>query len=390
VSTGTVITPTARRAFTRSLFWIVAAVFILVIAVLGLGVVGSANSGIPLDPENPGPTGAMALAEVLRQQGVDVKVTSSLADTEDAIGSPESTTLVVHDTVGYLTDEQVARAVGLTGHVILIDPGFRELREVAPDVAQAGVVSGTLEADCDVAAVRKAGSVSGAASGFRVTGDESGVITCLGSGDGVYSLVELSTDAGRLTLLGTTGALSNEQIIQDGNAALALNLLGETDELVWYLPSFADLEETGPETIGELTPPWVTPVLVLLVVTFIAAAIWRGRRFGPLIVENLPVTVRASETMLGRARLYEKSTSRLRALDSLRIGSVQRLAALAGLPRTATVDDVIASVASITGAQPGDIRRLLVEAEPTTDRDLIALSDALLTLERDVGRAVRP
>jgi hypothetical protein len=388
--TTTVVTPTARRAFTRSLFWIGAAAFAIIVGVLGLGIVGSSNSGIPLDPKNPGPAGAMAVAEVLKQQGVDVTITSSLADTQSAIETPESTTLIFYDVGGYLTEQQLADAVGLAGHVILVDPGFRELREVAPAVSQAGPVSGRLDADCDVAAVQRADSVSGGGSGFRVTGDGSGVTACLGSGDGVYSLVELESDSGRLTLLGATGALTNEHVIDDGNAAFALNLLGENEDLVWYLPSFADLEETGPETLGELTPAWVTPVLVLLVITFIAAAVWRGRRFGPLIVENLPVTVRASETMLGRARLYEKSNSRLRALDSLRIGSVQRLAVLCGLPRVATVDDVVAAVASVTGAQPGDIRNLLVDAEPKTDRDLIAFSDALLTLERDVARAVRP
>jgi hypothetical protein len=388
--TTTVVTPTLRRSFTRSLFWIGAAIFAIIVGVLGLGIVGSANSGTPLDPHNPGPTGAMAVAEVLKQQGVDVTITASLDDTRDAVAVPESTTLVVHDMAGYLTQEQLTEAVGLAGTVILVDPGFRQLREVAPAVSQAGQVSGLLESDCDIAAVQKAQSVSGGGSGFRVTGDGSGVTACLGSGDKVYSLIELESDTGSLTLLGATGALSNEHVIEDGNAAFALNLLGANEHLVWYLPSFADVEQTGGETLGELTPAWVTPVLALLVITFVAAAVWRGRRLGPLIIENLPVTVRASETMLGRARLYEKSNSRLRALDSLRIGSLQRLAVLCGLPRVATVDDVVAAVASVTRAQPGDIRALLVDAEPKTDRDLIALSDALLILERDVGRAVRP
>jgi hypothetical protein len=388
--TTTVVTPTVRRSLSRSLFWIGAAVFAVVVGVLGLGIVGSTNSGIPLDPQNPGPTGAMAVAEVLKQQGVEVTITASLDDTEDAIGAPDSTTLVVHDTGGYLTDEQLSEAVGLADRVILVDPGFRQLQEVAPAVSQAGLVSGRLESDCDVAAVNKAESVSGGGSGFRVTGDASGVTACLGSGDDVYSLIELESGASSLTLLGATGALSNEHVIEDGNAAFALNLLGANEHLVWYLPSFADVEQGAGQTLAELTPAWVTPVLVLLVITFVAAAVWRGRRLGPLIVENLPVTVRASETMLGRARLYEKSNSRLRALDSLRIGSLQRLAVLCGLPRVATVEDIVAAVATVTGAQPADIRKLLVDADPNTDRDLIALSDALLTLERDVGRAVRP
>jgi hypothetical protein len=63
---------------------------------------------------------------------------------------------------------------------------------------------------------------------------------------------------------------------------------------------------------------------------------------------------------------------------------------LCGLPRAATVDEVVTAVASLTGRQLGDIRTLLLDATPASDRDLIALSDALLALERDVTAASRP
>jgi hypothetical protein len=386
-TTQRVITPTTGRVLKRAAFWIAVAVFAVIVAIVSLLTAGSSSAGQPLDPTNPAPGGAMALAEVLRQQGVEVTVTDTLADTREAIRSPDDTTLVLHDLGGYLDAEQLREAVALAGAVVLIDPGFDELQAVAPAVAQAGIVDETLDAGCGIPAAQRAGTISGEASGYRVLDEDAGAIGCFASGDDVVSLVALPDG---LTILGTTTALSNEAIIRDGNAALALGLLGANEHLVWYLPSFGDLPEAPPETLGELTPTWVTPVLSLLVLTFIAAAIWRGRRLGPLVIENLPVTVRASETMLGRARLYEKSSSRLRALDALRIGSLQRLAASCGLPRTATVDDVIGAVAALTGAQVGDIRRLLVDAVPATDAELMSLSDALLTLERGLDRARRP
>lgn len=390
MSAQTVLTPTSGRVLKRSLFWVGVAVFTLLIAVVSFAVAGSNSGGLPLDPSNPAPGGAMAVAEVLRQQGVDVVATSSLDDTREAIDDADSTTLLIYDDGLYLSDEQLQDAVGLAGTVILAIPSFSELDAVAPEVAQAGYTPDPIEADCDLPTVQNAGTVSGESSGYRVVGDSSGVVTCLGSGDAVFSLVQLPRDTGTLTILGATNALTNELVINDGNAAFALTLLGSTDTLVWYIPSLDDVPATGPETLGQLTPAWVSPALILIALTVIAAAIWQGRRFGPLVVENLPVTVRASETMLGRARLYEKSSSRLRALDALRIGSIQRLASLVGQPRTASVDDVVAAVASVTGAQVGDIRRLLIDAEPTTDRDLVSLSDALLVLERDVAHAVRP
>lgn len=387
MTTTEVVTPRLRSSLKRAAFWIVGAVVVLLLALFSLASVGGAAGGAPLDPENAGPAGTMAVAEVLRQEGVDVVATSSLADTREAIESPSSTTLFLYDGGLYLTDEQLQEAVGLADTVILADPTFGELRAVAPELAQAGTVEGPLDADCDVGAVERAGTVSGESQGYRLVGDSSGAVACLGSGDGVYSLIELNDGSTRLVVLGATLALTNERIIEEGNAALALGLLGENERLVWYLPSFADVESTA--TIEELTPGWVGPIMVLLALVFVLAAVWRGRRLGPLVVENLPVTVKSSETMLGRARLYEKSSARLRALDALRVGSIQRLATACGLPRVATVDEVITAVAELTGSQAPAIRSLLVDADPQTDRDLVAYSDALLTLERDVASRLR-
>ena len=386
----TVLTPRARTVLRRWLFWVGAGVVALVIGVLAFAFAGTAAAGGYLDPESAAPQGSMAVAEVLRQQGVTVVVTTSLEETQQAIQSPDATTLFVYDTDQLLEASQWRTVAGLTHRVIIADAGFVTLRVAAPALAQAGVVDGTLRADCDLPVVQRADTVSGSGSGFRVVDDAAAATACLGSGDGVFSLIEVPRGQGTVAILGATDALTNEQVVDNGNAAFALGLLGEDETLVWYLPSFADVESTGPATLGELTPLWVTPALSLLVIAVIAAAVWRGRRLGPLVIENLPVTVRASETMQGRARLYERSNARLRALDALRVGSVQRLAATCGLSRLASVDDVIGAVAAATGGQVGAIRRLLVDDIPNTDRDLLALSDALLTLERDVTRALRP
>lgn len=385
-----VLTPTAGRVFRRSLFWVGAVVVALLVTVLIIGMIGGGAGGTRLASDNPAPGGAMAVAEVLKQQGVDVIATSTLEETADEIDDPAETTLLIYDDGLFLDDSQLREAVRLAGSVVLVDPTFTELRAVAPEVAQAGFVSGELEADCDVTAVQKAGTVSGDGSGYRVVDEEADATACLGSGDDVYALIQLPSADRTLTILGATAALTNEDIIDDGNAAFALNLLGEHETLVWYIPTFADVAETGGPTFDELTPAWVLPVAFLLLIVFIVAAVWRGRRLGPLVIENLPVIVRSSETMQGRARLYERSSSRLRALDALRIGTIQRLAVLCGLPRVATVDEVVSAVASALGAQEGEIRRLLLDADPATDHDLVALSDALLDLERDVARAVRP
>lgn len=386
----TVTTPTVRAVARRARFWVALGVVGAILAFAAFALVGSSAGGTPLSPTNPGAAGAQALAEVLRQQGVEVTSTTSLDATEAAISDPDSTTLVVYDPTQYLTDDQIEDAAELAQHVILVDPTFEYVREIAPEVALAGFVDGAIDADCNLTAVEKAGVVSGGGSGYRLIDDEADATLCLGSDDDTYSLIQLDRDGDRITVLGTTDALSNEFIINDGNAALALNLFGETDQLVWYLPSFEDIADIGPPTTAELSPRWVNPVMLLLLVTAIAAALWQGRRFGPLIIENLPVVVRASETMLGRARLYESGTARLRALDALRVGAIERMAVACGLPRLATVDEVVIAVAANTTTQPSEVRRILVDGVPSSDAELVRMSDELLTLEQSVSSAVRP
>lgn len=386
------LTPSAGRVLRLSLFWIGAAVLLTLVALIALSSRGTPGPRDPLASDNPAPPGAMALAEVLRQQGVTVVAASSLSEARDGIDEFTETTVLVYDPQAILTSGQAERAAELSDNVIFVDPSFEALDRIAPTVAQAGLVSGVLDADCPVPAVANAETITTDGVGYRLideTDDNGSAVTCLDSGDDVVSLVRLERPGTTLTILGTTAALSNERVIDVGNAAFALHLLGGDDRLVWYIPTFLDLSGDAQLTPADLTPTWVLPAVWILALTALAAAIWRGRRFGPLVFENLPVTVRASETMLGRARLYEKSGARVRALDSLRVGTVQRLATACGLPRTSTVDEVIAAVTTLTGAREGDIRDLLLDREPTSDRDLIDLSDALLTLEADVARRLR-
>ena len=179
--------------------------------------------------------------------------------------------------------------------------------------------------------------------------------------------------------------------LEPDDAALALNLMGRHPIVVWYVPSLTDtdLDNTDP-SLGELTPPWVSPVIVLLLVAGATAALWRGRRFGPLVRERLPVSVRAAETTEGRARLYARSAARGHALDQLRIGTVGRIAAVLKLPRSAPVDAVSDAAALATGRDPAAVARRLVGAAPTGDHELGDLAAELDRLAHDVAASVRP
>jgi hypothetical protein len=385
-------TPTIRTAARRSAFWAVAGIGALLVAVIAfLATNGSGSAGPPLAADNPAQAGSMALVEVLRQQGVTVLPVDTLAEAERATTAHPGATLFFADLEGYLDTAQVTELGAFAGRTVVAAPNFTILRALAPEVGFGGVSTGTsATAECDVAAAVNAGEISPGGKTLGLSPAAVEYTGCFPGEDGTFALVDRATAAGSLTLVADTAVFANDEIADFGNAALALNLLGTDDTLVWYLPTLADVPVSGPPSLGALTPAWVTPVLLLLVVTAITAMVWRGRRFGPLVAENLPVVVRASETMEGRARLYATGNARLRAIDALRIGVVTRLARAAGLPRTAPLEQVISTVAALTGRAPDRVEAVLVGELPHSDAALMALSAALDDLESATVLAVRP
>jgi hypothetical protein len=389
------ISSSPRQIARRSVGWIMVGIIAVLIAAIGfLATGGRTGAGTPLDAANAAPAGAKALVEVLRQQGVDVAVASSITQVRDL--APGDGTILVYDPQGFLDENRFTELQTRASTLVVVDPGFASLRALAPDVHNAGTASrsGTLSASCDEPAANRAQTIEPTAKSptLRISSGSTATAStgCFPTGDGGFAFVSSTANSSTLHLVGSPSIFDNEGIVRAGNAALALNLLGEHRSLVWYLPTLQDVAASGPPDLSALTPGWVTPLVLLLIVVFVAAAVWRGRRFGPLVVENLPVVVRSGETMEGRARLYQRSSARLRALDSLRIGSIGRLAAAVGLASTASVADVCDTVAALTGTDRSSVRDLLVDARPHTDAQLVTLSDRLARLGSATLAAVNP
>lgn len=396
---ATAISPTLRQAGRRSIPWIVLAVIAVLVALIGILFSGrGVNAGTPLDATNPGPVGSQAVVEVLRQQGVGVFGASTLDEVRGH--ATDDTTVLVYDPAGNLDANGYDSLTSVASTIVVVEPGFQTLEHLAPGVNAAGrpAGQGVVAAGCSVPAAVAAGRIdprpTGNTDGVTVPSTfrlgDSAATGCFRTGNGQYSLVETTVDGRRVFLLGSANILMNDDAARSGNAALAFTLLGEHRTLIWYLPSLLDRPVTGPPDLSALTPGWVTPVIVLLGIVAIAAAFWRGRRFGPLVVENLPVVVRAGETREGRARLYQRSSARLRAADSLRIGALGRLAGLTGLPQAATTIEIADAVAAVTGRDRHSMHTLLIDGVPGTDAELIALSDHLAELERATAGAVSP
>jgi hypothetical protein len=355
---------------------------LLTVAVLAALGVAALTAGRPTttatyDPDNPGPGGARATVEVLRDQGVEVEVVRDAAELE-AQAVTEATTVVVtsSELLGDSTVDRLLRHVG-RAPLVVVEPGPGTTESLGvSSLPRATRPTGPVPADCTDPALDGLQVEVDGALAFEAPG-------CFGVEEGRL----LVRPRAGLTLLGAGEALRNDQVLRADNAAAVLRLLGQQPRLVWYVPDLTDLVGDDGVSLQTLLPSWLRPAFLLVVVAALALVGWRARRLGPLAVEPLPVVVRALETTRSRGRLYRRAGARDHAADSLRRATRRRLAttlAVADPDDPGLLDHLAARL-----DRPRDALAALLDPAalpPTHDRDLIALAAELAALEEEVRR----
>jgi hypothetical protein len=353
---------------------------LVTLAVIAI-VIAAPRGGRPLDPRSPTPEGSRAIAELLRARGVAVTrvPTVRAVPATDTFVVPYPSRLDAQD-LGQLRDA--------AGAVILIDPSQDVLDWLGLSMSTGETLPvRSRMPGCSLPAAVTAGTASAGGSTFL---DFGGPQTQRCYDDALVTV-------GRFTLLGSGTFLTNELLDKDGNAALALGLLSRGAPVAWVLPTGAQAHAaSGGDALAEHLPDGVSVGILQIIVAVVLLALARGRRLGPPVAEQLPVSVRAAETVEGRARLYRAARARSAAADALREGARRRLAARL-VPGPGTVDPaaLVRAVATRTGRDPGDIASLLYgpgsagngsAASPLDDAGLLRLNDELETLDRQVRR----
>ncbi|MEV5015466.1 DUF4350 domain-containing protein [Streptomyces sp. NPDC053780] len=384
--------PTARQIWTRGRGVALALVLLLAGAV-AIAVVRSGDHHGELDPRSADPSGSRAVAELLADRGVSTRVVSTLDEARAATG-PDTTLLVAAPDL--LTERQQTRlrsaVTGSGGRTVLVAPGGPAVERLVPGVTADPALSfdSTLAPACDLPAARRAGTAD--TGGLRYS-------THI-EADACYPSRRLATllrvpdtsaegTRGDTVVLGARDILVNDRLDEHGNASLALQLLGSRDHLVWYLPSLSDVPDPDDErSFFDLLPSgWLWGTLQLFIAAALAA-LWRARRLGPLVPEKLPVAIRASETVEGRARLYRKANARDRAASALRSATRTRLAPLVGVPvsQAHTPEALLPALSAHLHGDGQSLHTLLFGPPPGDDAALIALADQLDALESEVRR----
>ncbi|MET7646403.1 DUF4350 domain-containing protein [Streptomyces sp. NPDC005426] len=398
-STSASLTP--RQVWIRAR-GLLLALLVLVAAGVALAATRSGDQHGRLDPRSADRYGSRAVAELLKDRGVSVRVVTTLQAATSAAG-PDTTLLVAAPNLLTPTQQGVLRSA-LTdtgGRTVLVAAGPPSVGSLVPGVrARPSAPVSPRAPQCLLPAARQAGEAE--TGGFRYTSDGLDAVACYPA-DGLPSVLLLEQPAsGDTVLLGSPDLLHNDRLDNEGNASLALQLLGSRPHLVWYLPSLSDPSAAGSDRTGDdradgdraenergfidLIPSgWLWGTLQLALAA-VLAAIWRARRLGPVVAEQLPVAIRASESTEGRARLQRKANARDRAAASLRHATRTRIASLVGVsPRDAhSPAALLAAVSVRRSAHDTGLHELLFGSAPSDDAGLVLLADHLDTLEREV------
>ncbi|HEY6279628.1 MAG TPA: DUF4350 domain-containing protein, partial [Streptosporangiaceae bacterium] len=343
----------------------------------------------PLDPRNVGGDGTHALAALLAGQGKRVTIAGTAAAALAQAGQAHGAVVVTDP--GLLTGGSLARLAAGQADLLIVAPGRSALRALAPGVTLAGLApvashrpgcgwpGGQLAGPADTGGELLTSAVRGAWRCYPAAPIPSPRVA---PGTGYASLVRYASRGRIISVLGTGTPLTNGHLGADGNAALALNLLAPDSRVAWLLPS--PVIVPAGRSVPSLIPGPMYLVLAELAIAAVLAALWRMRRFGPLVAEPLPVVVRASETVEGHGRLYRSRRARGRAAAALRAATVARITARTGLPAGTAPEAVSQELAGRTGRTASEIQDMLFGPDPGDDGGLVRLAADLDTLEGQV------
>ncbi len=379
--------PGPRRNIRRWSIWTAAVLVLMVVATFVAGLSGSSER--PLDPNNPSANGMQALAEVLRDQGVEVTVVRGVENV--AQGSAAGATVLISGTA-FLSQDSGAdlRAYTRDAESVVILSPEDNLPEVLDIDAESDPTSTAtaMTPECDSAFWDAQDRVTRGDTLIDVDASiaRDDATTCLppspgynagGSRSGYWVELAPTSSQPRTVIAGIASALTNEYITEQANAATGLRLLGSTDQLIWIIPSISDAGDQPPTSLTDVLPQSVVPATVLVLVALFALTMVRGRRLGKVTTEPLPVVIQAIETTTSRGRLYQEARDRRRALASLQLASRRRLASRLGLVVSSRPEEIVQAVAHATGRHTHEVHRLLVD--PTVDDDA-----TLVQIARDV------
>jgi hypothetical protein len=358
----------------RGLPWVVLAAAVLLVALVGGR---PAEQGKPLDPDSPGPLGTKGIVEVLRALGATVTV----SDEPPAGGA--ATALLLSDDLTPPARDRLLAWVRRGGTLVVADPSSAVTAARPVGTTRIGPLNAELERRCDLAALRDVRRVSAPGAQVFEVPKGGGVRGCFPRGGGAWLLVQ-PLGAGNVVRLGGASAVVNQELGEADNAVLLTSLLAPSAGTgsVWVLRP--PPPGGGRASLGDLVAPRVRLALWQLAVAFAVLALWRARRLGRPVAEPQPVRLPGSELVVAVGNLLQRAKGRGQAAGLLADDLRRSLAERLGLPPSTPADQVADAAAQRTGVARERVLRVLAPRPPRDEAGLVALSQAVDAVRREV------
>ena len=353
----------------------------LLAVLIGAVLLTPRTSDQPLDPASAQSDGTRAVAQVLGQHGVDVTIVRRVSALREADVEDATVVLTRPQLLSDASLEATMAAAEQARRLVIVDADPTTIDALRLPVTSIEPIAGRPDSVCDIdwlSGLRLSYADIGYGAGTRGR-------ACFGEGgQGAVVVLPARGRAPETVLLGSRAALTNTTVTDDDNAAIALRTLGSTRRLVWFAPTIATAD--NPAVQGRKWPTWFSPAIWLAVAVVLVVMVWRGRRFGRLVVEPLQVVVPADETTRSRGQLYRKARDTARAASVLRVATRGRLARYLGLAPNGRPETLVERTAQAAGADPRHTADLLYGADPPDEASMTTLAQDLQQLERQVRR----
>ncbi len=383
--------PGTRARVRRVLPWVAVVVGVaLVVVVAGRGE----EEGNPLDPASPGPLGTKGLVEVLRELGGEVRVSG------EPPGAGTETALLLSDDLSPGRRQGLLDWVRRGGTLVVADPSSGVTAVEQAGSTRIGLLDAEIERRCDVAALAGVGRVAapggivfevpegqggpGAGPGNPGGPPGGGTRACFPRNDGAWLLVQ-PVGGGTVVRLGGASVLVNRELGEADNAVLLASLLVPVEGTTVQVLQ-PPLPGGGDAGLTDLIAPRVRLALWQLVVAFVLLALWRARRLGRPVAEPQPVQLPGAELVVAVGNLLQRAKGRGQAAGLLTDDLRRSLAERLGLPPSTPADQVADTVAARTGIPRERVLRTLTRSTPRDEAELVALSQAIDTVRREVTR----
>ena len=152
------------------------ALVLAIAAVVALGLLtilsgGPDGTGRVADPDSSRRSGSRAVAQVLRQQGVDVQVVRSITALESARVDAGTSVLVgSFDYLGEGAAQRTAQHASAAGRLVLLEPGGLALEDLGIPLASAAHASVRMSAQCTSEVAEPEDRMDAAVTFYRSTG----------------------------------------------------------------------------------------------------------------------------------------------------------------------------------------------------------------------------